>query len=122
MFSVHDIRPWLSHESHALDAHYPLVRAHPALNPVVQVIDRKAYGRRPRDLDDLLDIPAQFLVIYCDGDIGWRRGPTLGEPHERTLLREFESRFSRSERLPCSPVSSHPITEAQDDGYGSPRR
>jgi hypothetical protein len=60
-FSVEDVRPWLTHESHALDPDFPAVQAHPALNPVVQVLDHKKYGRAPRRVDDLLDIPTQYL-------------------------------------------------------------
>jgi hypothetical protein len=68
-FSVEDVRPWLSHDSHALDPDFPAAQAHPALNPVVQVLDRKKYGRAPRSCDDLLDIPAQYLVLRQDGSL-----------------------------------------------------
>jgi hypothetical protein len=72
VFNVADIRPWLSHESHALHVDCPPVVPHPALNPVVQVLDRRRGGRAPRNCD-LLDIPTEDLVLFVNGDIAWRK-------------------------------------------------
>jgi transposase InsO family protein len=44
VFIVADICPWLSHESHVLHVDCPPVVPHPALNPVVQVLDRRLEG------------------------------------------------------------------------------
>ena len=44
VFSVHDLRPWLHALERRLELDYPDVVAHPILNRVVQVLDRKRYG------------------------------------------------------------------------------
>ena len=62
VFNVCDVRPWL-HSDRSLDVTYPAVAPHHALNPVVQILDRKKYGRAPRFVDSYLDIPCQYLVV-----------------------------------------------------------
>jgi hypothetical protein len=105
-FSIEDVRPWLSHDSHALDPEFPAVQAHPALNPVVQILDRKKYGRAPRSCDDLLDIPAQYLVLRQDGSLEWSPQSALQEKH---LIWAFELRFPPDATRPCSSVSAYPV-------------
>jgi hypothetical protein len=41
-------------------------RARLELNPVVQVLNPKKYGRAPWRVDDLLDIPARYLVAATE--------------------------------------------------------
>ena len=48
VFSVRDLWPWLHAPERRLELDYPDVVAHPTLNRVVQVMDRKRYGRAPR--------------------------------------------------------------------------
>jgi hypothetical protein len=43
-FNVIDVRPWL-HSDRTLDASYAAVAPHPALNPIVQILDHKPCGR-----------------------------------------------------------------------------
>ena len=44
VFSVADIRPWLSIAKRTLETEYPEVQGHSALNKTVQVLDRKRFG------------------------------------------------------------------------------
>jgi hypothetical protein len=45
-----------------LDLTNPRVKPHPASNDVVQVLDRKTYGRVPKNVP-VLDIPAQYSCV-----------------------------------------------------------
>jgi hypothetical protein len=114
-FSVDHLRPWLSHDSHVLYPHFPAVRAHPSLNPVVQILDRKRYGRAPRDVADYLDIPTQYLVLLRNGDTEWRPRVALEDPRERRLVARFELRFPRDASRPCCSVSSYDVSKVDDD-------
>jgi hypothetical protein len=65
IFNESDLRPYFDPGAHRdLDlglANLP-VQAHPALDKVVQVLDRKSYGRVPKGVH-ILDIPAQYLCV-----------------------------------------------------------
>ena len=61
VFNEHDLRPWFDPGvDRKLELSDPPVQAHPALNRVVQVLDRKRYGRCPKGAH-VLDNPAQYL-------------------------------------------------------------
>jgi transposase InsO family protein len=105
-FNVIDVRPWL-HCDRSLDVSYPPVAPHPALNPIVQVLDRKQYGRAPRVIASFLDIPCQYLVVYKDQSTEWIRNTALTETRDVQLVRAFEKAFPRSEALPCNPVRDY---------------
>jgi transposase InsO family protein len=105
-FNVLDVRPWL-HSDRSLDVSYPPVSPHPALNPIVQLLDRKPAGRRPRGIASLLDIPCSYFVVRKDQSTDWVRSHSLTEPYEVQLVKNFEKRFPRSERLPCNPVADY---------------
>jgi hypothetical protein len=81
---------------------------------VEQVLDRKKYGRCPRNIH-VLDIPAQYLCVRTDGTTEWVPGRSLTEPEDLKLLREFEWRFPRSAKLPCDSVSEYPIEKYSDE-------
>ena len=107
-----DVRPWLHTDAQNLEVHYPAVEPHPALNPVVQVLDRKRCGGRPRRITSLLDIPTQYLVVLKDGSSHYVPGSRLREPHERELVKKFELRFQRNDELPCNPVKDYSVSSA----------
>ena len=107
------MRPWLHTDAQNLEVHYPAVEPHPALNPVVQVLDRKRCGGRPRRITSLLDIPAQYVVVLKDGSSHYVPGSRLREPHERELVKKFELRFQRVALQPSQGLFCEP---------GSPRR
>jgi hypothetical protein len=69
-FNVIDVRPWL-HVDRSLDVSYPPVAPHPALNPIMQLLDRKPYGRSPRGIAPLLDIPCYYFVVCKDQSTDW---------------------------------------------------
>jgi hypothetical protein len=119
--AVHDVfnesalRPWFDREgSRILSDDLPPVKAHPALNKVVQVLDRKRCKRAPKNCH-LLDIPAQYLCVRSDGTTEWFPGRLLTEPEDAKLLRDFEWRFPRSNDLPCNPVSAYPVEKYSDE-------
>jgi hypothetical protein len=87
-----------------------LVQAHPALNKVVHVLDRKMFDSCPKK-SHVLDIPAQYLCERKDGTTAW----AVSEPEDLKLLREFEWRFSRSKKLPCESVSENPMEQYSDE-------
>jgi hypothetical protein len=71
---------------------FPPFQAHPALNPVVQVLDCKKHGRAPKNCH-ILDIPAQYSFVRKDGSIKWEaEGCLLTEPEDLKLQRKFEWR------------------------------
>jgi hypothetical protein len=105
-FNAIDVRPWL-HSDRSLDVSYPLVKPHPTLNPIVQVLDRKPYGRRPRRIVSYLDIPCVYFVVCKDQSTDWVRHHTLTEPHEVQMVKMFEKRFPRSEELPCNCIRDY---------------
>ena len=100
MFSVHDLRPWLHAPDRRIELDYPHVVAHPSLNRVVQVLDRKRFGRAPRTVEPL-DIPARYLVVRVDGTTEWLPHKYLRDKYEGELVKKFEYRFSCSVALPC---------------------
>ena len=114
VFSVHDIRPWLHYPRRQLELEYPDVVAHPCLNRVVQVLDRRKHGPAPRNAEPL-DIPAKYLVVRADGSTEWLPLSHLTEDEERLLIKKFEYRFPRSADLPCAPVSAYPPEDRIDD-------
>jgi hypothetical protein len=82
---------------------------HPALNPVVQVLDRKKIRRPPKNISSLFDIPAQYLVVYRNGATAWVRGSHLRSPEEKRMVKQFEFRFQRTNNLPCNQVKDYPV-------------
>jgi hypothetical protein len=103
-FNVIDVRPWL-YSDRSLDVSYPTVAPHPAMNPIVQLFDRKTYGRRPTGIASFLDIiPCSYFVVRKDQSTDWVRSHTLTELQ---LVKMFEKRFPRSERLPCKSVADY---------------
>jgi hypothetical protein len=107
-FNVIDVRPWL-HSDRTLDVSYPAVAPHPALNPIVQILDRKPYGRRPRVIASYLDIPCSYFVVRKDQSTEWVRNSTLTTGPELQLVKDFEKRFRRSEDLPCNSVKDYDV-------------
>jgi hypothetical protein len=81
---------------------------------VVQVLDRKKFGRCPKNAH-VLDIPAQYLCVRKDGTTEWVPGRSLTEPEDLKLLREFEWRFPRSKELPCDAVSKYALEKYADE-------
>jgi hypothetical protein len=115
VFNESALRPWFQREdSRTLDTDFPPVQAHPALNHVVQVLDRKKYGRAPKNCH-ILDIPAQYLCVRKDGSTEWVPGRLLTEPEDLKLLKEFEWRFPRSKKLPCDSVTAYPVEKYADE-------
>ena len=118
VFSVHDIRPWLSHESHVLAPTYPAVQPHPAFNPIVQVVDRRsANSRLPRHMSPI-DIPAVYKVLRASGAAEWLRTDAFVTTAEQDLVLSFEERYPRSDALPCNSVAQY-LAGAGDSGYES---
>jgi hypothetical protein len=67
VFNEADLRPWYDPGADRdLDLSDPAVEPHPALNRVVQVLDRKSFGRYPKNCY-YLDIPAQYLCARKSG-------------------------------------------------------
>jgi hypothetical protein len=109
VFNESQLRPWFDREgSRILSDEFPPVHAHPALNTVVQVLDRRKHGRAPKNCH-VLDIPAKYLCVRKDGTTEWVPGRDLPEPEDRRLLKEFEWRFPRSKELPCESVKSYSV-------------
>jgi hypothetical protein len=87
--------PGYHKRNRALDSDSPTVQAHPALNPVLQALDRKKYVRAPRRVHDLFDIPRQCLVLRKNGSLECSPQSALQESSEkhltlRNLLHERE--------------------------------
>lgn len=120
VFNESQLRPWFQREgSRILSAELPPVVAHPALNKIVQVLDRKKHGRAPKGCH-VLDIPAKYLCVRKDGTTEWVPGRELPEPEDRRLLKEFEWRFPRSEQLPCESVKYYSVEKyAKEDSWVS---
>jgi hypothetical protein len=117
-FNVGDVRPWL-HSDRSLDVSYPDVSPHPALNPVVQILDRKKFGRCPKHIDSYLDIPCQYFIVRKDGSTEWIRDTALTESADVQLMKRFEKRFQRTEKLPCASIQAYgprKLAQVQEDG------
>ena len=115
LFNVIDVRSWL-HSDRSLDCSYPAVAPHPALNPIVQLLDRKRYGRVKKHVGSYLDIPCQYFAVRKDGSQEWLRASALTEPADVQLMKEFEKTYPRSDRLPCDSVKAYgPEKVAQED-------
>jgi hypothetical protein len=105
-FNVIDVRPWLSSDR-SLDVAYPEVAPHPALNPIVQLLDRKKFGRAPKRIGSYLDIPCQYYAVRKNGEHEWIKSSALTEPGEVQLIKKFEKNFPRSASLPCESVKAY---------------
>jgi hypothetical protein len=102
-----------------LDLTNPTVKPHPALNDVVQVLDRKTYGRVPKNVH-ALDLPAQYSCVRRVAAPEWIRGRYLKEPEEGALVKKFEWRFPRSDKLPGESVNRYnPERHANEDSWVS---
>ena len=117
-FSVHDIRPWLSHESHVLEPTYPVVLSHPAFNPIVQVVDRKSIGRAPRDAA-LIDIPATYKVLRRSGDAEWLREAHLETAEETALVNEKKKKKKKESGSSINPQKGHQPRPCVGAGHGA---
>ena len=116
-FSVHDIRPWLSHESHEYDPNMPAVQVHPAHNRVLQIVGRKRLGRAQRKPEHLLDIPAQYFCKLVTGELKWIPFNHFYTSDERAVVRNFEATFKRTS---CRATLKDYAEELRDEGYESP--
>jgi hypothetical protein len=51
---------------------------------------------------------------------GWKyrvdSAAAVNEPEDERLLKEFEWRFPRSDKLPCNPVADYPVKEYSQEG------
>jgi hypothetical protein len=98
IFNESDLRPYFDpgadRDLDLYQANLP-VQAHPALDKVVQMLDRKSYARLPKGVH-ILDIPAQYLSVWKSGAQEWVQGRHLKKPEELALVKEFEWRFPRS--------------------------
>jgi hypothetical protein len=109
IFNECDLRPYFDPGADRdldLDLDNLPVQAHPALDKVVQVLDRKTYGRVPKDVH-VLDIPEQYLCLRKSGAQEWIQGRHLKELEEAALVKKFEWRFPRWAKLPCETVSRY---------------
>ena len=106
-FNVEQVRPWLHSGDCTVDPDLPDLQPHPSLNPVVQILDRAKFGRAPKRIGSLLEIPAQYVVVYRDGSTGWVRGSHLRTCEEKKLVKAFE--FRSSERRGCPAIKSRTI-------------
>jgi hypothetical protein len=107
VFNEAQLRPWFDPGAdRELDVTNPSVKPHAALSKVVQVLDRKTYGRVPKS-GHVLDIPAQYLCASRVGPPEWIQGRHLREPEELALVKKFEWRFPRSTKLPCESVNRY---------------
>lgn len=114
-FNEAQLRPWFDPGAdRELDLTNPAVQPHPALNRVVQVLDRKTYGRVPKT-GHVLDIPAQYLCARRVGPLEWIQGRHLREPEEQALVKKFEWRFPRSAKLPCESVNLYKPERYEDE-------
>jgi hypothetical protein len=112
-----DVRP-LMHSDPVLDVTYPEVSPHPALNPIVHLLDQKKFGRAPKHIASYLDIPCQHFAVRKDGSKEWIRNLALNEVEDVPLVKAFEKRFSRSDDLPCASVKEYGpehLARAQED-------
>jgi hypothetical protein len=94
------MRPWL-HSDRTLDVSYPAVAPHPALDSMLQMLDRKPDGR--------CQIPCSYSVVRNDQSTEWVRNSTLTTAPELQSVNDFENRFRRSEDLPCNSVKDYDV-------------
>ena len=120
VFNECELRPWFDPgDDRELDLTSPPVKPHPALNSIVQVLDRKTFGPVPKNVH-VLDIPTQYLCVRRVGPPEWIRGSFLKELQEQALVKKFEWRFPRSEKLPCQSVQRYnPERYADEDAWNS---
>ena len=107
-WNASDIRPWFSHEDHQFEPDFPELDNSSRAVHVLQIVDRKKFGRTPRNPQTWLDIPAQYLVVLSNGTVEWRSQRLLKNLQEKKLVRQFERQFRRSAALPCNPVKDYP--------------
>ena len=117
VFSVADIRPWFSIAERTLETEYPEVQGHPALNKIMEVLDRKRFGRAPANAAPH-DRPATYFVVRMDGSTEWIPLHHIIDEEERLLVKKFEWRFSRSESRPCEPVSATQLINMLSQSIG----
>jgi hypothetical protein len=113
-FNFEDVRPWVSHAAHRLEPDYPAVHAHESNNPIVKILNRRrAPGRLPAGID-IQDIPAQYQVLWTNGDVVWLPlSSSLFEGKKvRSLVTSFEIRYPRDFGRPCERVGEYSEDEA----------
>jgi hypothetical protein len=78
----------------------PPVQAHPALNKVVQPLDRRRHGRALKNRH-VLDTPAMYLYmcVHKDGATEWVPGRPLFKPKDRRLSRAWTRQLLREWRF-----------------------
>ena len=54
-----------------------------------------------------MDVPCTYFVVRKDQSTAWVPSNTLVEPYEVQLVKMFETRFPRSDRLPCNSVRDY---------------
>lgn len=110
VFSVSDIRPWISSDERSFDASL-LSSPDSCHDPILLVLDRKAApGRVPQLVDSLLDLPAQYFAVRKTGQTMWLHQRVLKSAAERKLLLEFESVHPRDNHRLGASVSSVALT------------
>jgi hypothetical protein len=107
-FNVADVRPWLSSDR-SLDVAYPEVAPHPALNPIVQLLDRKRFGRAHKHLVSYLDIPCQYYVVRKNGDHECVKCSAIPDTGDVQLIKKFEKNYPRSAGLPCASFKDYGV-------------
>jgi hypothetical protein len=83
------------------------VSPHPGLNPIVQLLDRKKFGRAPKHIASYLDIPCQYFAVRKDGSKEWIRNSALNEAEDVQLMKVFEKKYPRSDEMPCASVKAY---------------
>lgn len=116
VFNESQLRPWFDKECFETLSpdELPAVVAHPTLNKIVQVFDRKKCGTAPGDCD-VVDMPTQYVCVRRGGSSEWVPDRHLEEPEDRKLLKEFEWRFPLSKELPCDSVKNCPVEKYADE-------
>jgi hypothetical protein len=118
-FNFEDVRPWFDHAAHDLDPEYPAVQSHPALNPIISIVNRRRLPGRLPAAEELIDIPCEYQVLRQNGDVEWlpsSASQLLDDDSARNCLVTFELRYPRDTLRPCNSIEDYP----EDDGYESP--
>lgn len=107
VINVSYLRPYFPDADREFEPSMPPIELHPDFNPVIQVLDRRRYGRTPAGFSSLLDIPAKYLIVRKDGSMLWQPQSALQAPEELLLIKHFEKKFPRDRERPCDPISSY---------------
>jgi hypothetical protein len=108
-FDCVDLRPWLHHEDRFLERKFPHVMPHPSFDRIIQVVDRKKLGQSPAFPANLLDIPAQYLLVRQSGKTEWVRQSWSADPDYTRLVARLETLFPR---LPAAAATLFLVTQS----------